>query len=175
MITSSTTTKVKPLIFPNKRNWSKKQPRQASLKLEDAIWIVECILMSQQRIVIFDLLSYVRQELEALYHLFSDKPALLGPKIQILWAALSLAKEEIFWYFRHVDAAPPEKLKKHYKVSVFQLVVVCLTIIQAEDFKDKRISSLLHLVDQVVAFVNNHRRVIMTYYLEYMCTLILHI
>lgn len=97
---------------------------------------------------------YVRQELEALYHLFRDKPALLGPKIQILWAALSLAKEEIFWYFRHLDTMPPEKLKKAYK---------------AEDFRDKRISSLIHLVDVIVAFVNIHRRIIITYYLEYMC------
>lgn len=97
---------------------------------------------------------YVRQELEALYLLFSDKPALLGPKLQILWAALSLAKEEIFWYFRHHDTVPPEKLKKSYK---------------ADDFKDKRISSLIHLIDLIVAFANTHRRIIITYYLEYMC------
>eukprot|EP00026_Physarum_polycephalum_P000270 Phypoly_transcript_00270.p1 GENE.Phypoly_transcript_00270~~Phypoly_transcript_00270.p1 ORF type:complete len:988 (-),score=126.97 Phypoly_transcript_00270:2585-5365(-) len=97
---------------------------------------------------------YVRQELEALYLLFRDKPALLGPKMQILWAALSLAKEEIFWYFRHLDTIPPEKLKKSYK---------------AEEFKDKRISSLIHLVDAIVQFANSHRRIIITYYLEYMC------
>ena len=113
----------------------------------------------------------MRQELDALYLLFRDKPALLGPKMQILWAALSLAKEEIFWYFRHLDTPPPEKLKKSYKVSPFisLLFSFIFTLVQAEEFRDKRISSLIHLVDVIVAFANSHRRIIITYYLEYMC------
>jgi NCK-associated protein 1 len=96
---------------------------------------------------------YVRQELEALWHLFRDKPCLLAPKILVLYAAMSLAKEELFWYFRHTEGAPPEKLKKHYK---------------AEEFKDKRISSLMHLLDNLTTLVQTHKKLIISYYLEFM-------
>lgn len=96
---------------------------------------------------------YVRQELEALWSLLRDKPALLGPKFLIVIAALSLAKEELFWYFRHVEGAPPDKLKKVYK---------------PEEFRDKRISALLYLVDNLSTHVLANKKIIVSYYLEFM-------
>eukprot|EP01112_Ceratiomyxa_fruticulosa_P019008 TRINITY_DN6153_c0_g1_i1.p1 TRINITY_DN6153_c0_g1~~TRINITY_DN6153_c0_g1_i1.p1 ORF type:complete len:1157 (-),score=241.56 TRINITY_DN6153_c0_g1_i1:17-3487(-) len=96
---------------------------------------------------------YIRQELEALVNILTDKPALLGPKINIVWAGLQLAKEEILWYFRHQSEQPPEKLRKSYK---------------PEEFKEKRISSLLFLVDKLVELVNHNRQIIQLYYFEYL-------
>ena len=69
--------------------------------------------------------------METLLHLLEDRPALLGPKFSMVIAGLHLAKEEIFFHFRHQIEQPPEKLRKHYK---------------QEDFKEKRISSLLFIV-----------------------------
>ncbi|KAF2077623.1 hypothetical protein CYY_001086 [Polysphondylium violaceum] len=96
---------------------------------------------------------YIRQELEAMWNLFRDKPCLLAPKINVLLAALSLAKEEIFWYFRHTDVIPPEKVKKFYN--------------KQNDIKEKRISSLLYLIDHLVNLVHTHKKMIQNYYLEY--------
>jgi len=98
--------------------------------------------------------TYVRQELEALWQLFRDQPCLLGPKLLVLYAAMSLAKDELFWVFRHTDSVPPpEKLKKFYKV---------------EEFKDKRISSLIFLLDNLTSLVLANKHIIIAYYLEFM-------
>eukprot|EP01132_Coremiostelium_polycephalum_P004043 gene4043-5061_t len=96
---------------------------------------------------------YIRQELEAMWNLFRDKPCLLAPKINVLLAALSMAKEEIFWYFRHTDVIPPEKVKKYHN--------------KQYDVKDKRISSLLYLIDHLVQLVHTHKKMIQNYYIEY--------
>ncbi|KAK5577165.1 hypothetical protein RB653_002103 [Dictyostelium firmibasis] len=96
---------------------------------------------------------YIRQELEAMWNLFRDKPCLLAPKINVLLAALSMAKEEIFWYFRHTDVIPPEKVKKFYN--------------KQNEVREKRISSLLSLIDHLVQLVHTHKKMIQNYYLEY--------
>ncbi|KYQ89693.1 component of SCAR regulatory complex [Tieghemostelium lacteum] len=96
---------------------------------------------------------YIRQELEAMWNLFRDKPCLLAPKINVLLAALSMAKEEIFWYFRHVDVIPPEKVKKYYNKQF--------------DVKEKRVASILSLIDHLVNLVLSNKKIIQSYYIEY--------
>ncbi|EFA80340.1 component of SCAR regulatory complex [Heterostelium album PN500] len=96
---------------------------------------------------------YIRQELEAMWNLFRDRPCLLAPKINVLIAALSMAKDEIFWYFRHIDAIPPEKVKKFYN--------------KQNDIRERRISSLFYLIDHLVQLVKTHKKIIQSYYIEY--------
>ncbi|EGC34074.1 component of scar regulatory complex [Dictyostelium purpureum] len=96
---------------------------------------------------------YIRQELEAMWNLFRDKPCLLAPKINVLLAALSMAKEEIFWYFRHTDVTPPEKVKKFYN--------------KQNEVRERRIASLLSLISHLVQLVQTHKKMIQNYYVEY--------
>ncbi|EGG24359.1 component of SCAR regulatory complex [Cavenderia fasciculata] len=96
---------------------------------------------------------YVRQELEAMYNLFRDRPCLLAPKFNVLLAALSMAKDEIFWYFRHHESTPPEKVKKYYN--------------KQNDIRDKRISSLLYFIDKLIGLVYQNKQIIQNYYVEY--------
>ncbi|GAM26866.1 hypothetical protein SAMD00019534_100410 [Acytostelium subglobosum LB1] len=96
---------------------------------------------------------YLRQELEAMWNLFRDKPCLLAPKINVLLAALSLAKEEVFWYFRHLDSVPPEKVKKFHN--------------KQNDIRDRRISALLYYSYHLVNLVKANRKIIQSYYIEY--------
>ncbi len=86
---------------------------------------------------------YVRQELNALLHLFQDKPGLMAPKFQLLLCALSFAKEEIFWYFRHVKTPPPKAAAKR---------------LTEDEMKDNRISELIYLVDQLMNLVRSHKK-----------------
>eukprot|EP01133_Synstelium_polycarpum_P006513 gene6513-7543_t len=96
---------------------------------------------------------YLRQELEAMWNLFRDKPCLLAPKINVLFAALSMAKDEVYWYFRHIDVIPPEKVKKYYN--------------KQNDIREKKIFSLLYLIDHLVELVKTHKKIIQAYYVEY--------
>ncbi|GAM28510.1 hypothetical protein SAMD00019534_116860 [Acytostelium subglobosum LB1] len=97
---------------------------------------------------------YLRQELDAMWNLFRDKPCLLAPKINVLLAALSMAKEEVLWYFRHLDAVPPEKVKKYYN--------------KQNDIIDRRIPSLVSVMTHLVDLVRIHKSTIQNYYVEYM-------
>lgn len=84
---------------------------------------------------------YLRQELNSLVKLFSDQPALLGPKFQLILCAFELTKEELFWYFRHIKASAPKGVKKGNE----------------DDFKDNRISELIYLLDQLLFLVQTNR------------------
>ena len=82
--------------------------------------------------------------------------------------ALSLAKEEVFWFFRHTTTAPPKPVAKKFV---------------EEDFKDNRISDLIYLIDSISTIIKNNRKsiyfilfifllifflVVQQYYLEYL-------
>lgn len=84
---------------------------------------------------------YIRQEMNSLVHLFTSQPALIGPKFQILLTILSLAKEEVMWYFRHIAKPQIVKNKKG----------------EPEDYKDSRISSLIFLIDQLSTLAKTHK------------------
>jgi NCK-associated protein 1 len=75
----------------------------------------------------------------------------LGPKAVVVWSALSAAKAEVFWYFRHITAPPPKKDK-----------------FNEDALRDQHISELLHLINQVSALVRQHQRIMQAYYLEYL-------
>lgn len=94
---------------------------------------------------------YLRQELSALCNLFADKPGLLGPKIQIAIGALSLAKEEVFWYFRHFKAPAPKGYSKK---------------ITEDEMKDNRISEILFFMDKLTSLIKQNRRSMCLLYLE---------
>eukprot|EP00002_Diphylleia_rotans_P015130 TRINITY_DN292_c0_g3_i1.p1 TRINITY_DN292_c0_g3~~TRINITY_DN292_c0_g3_i1.p1 ORF type:complete len:1146 (+),score=269.41 TRINITY_DN292_c0_g3_i1:50-3487(+) len=94
---------------------------------------------------------YLKQELSQLYHLLSDRPGLLGPKIQVVFAALSLTKDEILWYFRH-NANPAPKSKGKYV---------------AEQYGDYFISDLIYFTNELTSLIQKHKTLIQQYYVEY--------
>ncbi len=61
----------------------------------------------------------------------------------MLLCALSLAKEEIFWYFRHVKAPLPKNFAKKAN---------------EDEFRDSKISELIYLVVQFSELINKHRK-----------------
>eukprot|EP01114_Cavostelium_apophysatum_P008095 TRINITY_DN2037_c0_g1_i3.p1 TRINITY_DN2037_c0_g1~~TRINITY_DN2037_c0_g1_i3.p1 ORF type:complete len:968 (+),score=390.05 TRINITY_DN2037_c0_g1_i3:690-3593(+) len=95
---------------------------------------------------------YLRQELNSLYRLLSDKPGLLGPKFQLVLCALSMAKEEVFWYFCHLKNGMLKGTKKA----------------EEEQNRDNRISELLFLIDKMTDLINKNRNIIQQYYMEYL-------
>eukprot|EP01087_Luapelamoeba_hula_P014697 TRINITY_DN4352_c0_g1_i1.p1 TRINITY_DN4352_c0_g1~~TRINITY_DN4352_c0_g1_i1.p1 ORF type:complete len:922 (+),score=120.84 TRINITY_DN4352_c0_g1_i1:139-2904(+) len=95
---------------------------------------------------------FLRQSLSSLLMLFKDFPGLLGPKITLLWSGLAQAKAEILWYYRHIGSEPPKTKDKFMR----------------ENFRDRNISELLYLVNQLIQLVRQHQRVIQSYYLEYL-------
>jgi len=93
---------------------------------------------------------YLRQSLRSLVALFKDFPGLLGPKAIIAWGALSAAKAEVFWYFRHVAYAPK---KDKFNEDVL---------------RDPHISELLYLINQMSTIIRQNQRIVQAYYIEYL-------
>jgi NCK-associated protein 1 len=93
---------------------------------------------------------YLRQELESLLNLMKDTPGLLGPKTMLILSALSYAKEEILWVFRHRDKIPKYKYGK------------------PEDFNDNRISELIYDLVQFQILLREKKQIIRQYWLEYL-------
>jgi len=59
---------------------------------------------------------FLSQELHDLVAIAKDTPAIIPFKINLMVAALAMAREEIFWYFRHIVAGPALVPKKeHWK------------------------------------------------------------
>eukprot|EP00002_Diphylleia_rotans_P027071 TRINITY_DN5416_c0_g1_i7.p1 TRINITY_DN5416_c0_g1~~TRINITY_DN5416_c0_g1_i7.p1 ORF type:complete len:1061 (+),score=180.95 TRINITY_DN5416_c0_g1_i7:43-3225(+) len=96
---------------------------------------------------------YLRQEIKGLVQLMQDRPGLLGPKIQILFAALSLSKYEVMWYFRHTLFPPPKGKGKY----------------SAEQYSDYLIAEIIWLMEQMTSLIQKYRTIIQTYYAEYTC------
>jgi len=97
--------------------------------------------------------TYIRQELNNLHRLFIDEPALMGPKFPLLLCGLSLAKEEVFWYFRHIKAQPPKGFSRK---------------VTDDELRDNRISELIHLMVEFVDLISTHKAEIQSYYLQYL-------
>ncbi|KAH3758257.1 component of SCAR regulatory complex [Pelomyxa schiedti] len=95
---------------------------------------------------------FLMQELTALFNLTLDSPALLSPKLQVIIAALSMAKAEIEWYFRHYVAPPPPKAPKNY----------------VDMFRDPRIPDLIQLVQSLKMHLGNNREEIAQYFVEFL-------
>ena len=95
---------------------------------------------------------YLRQELTSLVHLLKDNPQLIAPKFQMILCGLSLAKEEVFWYFRHQTPPPKPVAKKFVE----------------DDFKDNRISELIFLIDELIGLIKKYKSIVQEYYVEYL-------
>jgi NCK-associated protein 1 len=91
-------------------------------------------------------------ELGDILNVYSDTPGLLGPKFDQLLAALSLARMEVEWYFRHYGATPPKSKAKH----------------REEDFRDENITYLVHLIDRITALAAEHTAVVQRYHVEFL-------
>jgi len=68
---------------------------------------------------------FLSQELHDLVAIARDTPAIIPFKLNLMVAALAMAREEIFWYFRHIVAGPALVPKK-------------------DNWKDPRITELMY-------------------------------
>jgi len=97
--------------------------------------------------------TFIRHELQQLVLLMKDFPGLLGPKIETIWGALSLAKEEVFWYFAHRTKAPPKGVAKAF---------------QEKLYFDPNITELIYNMEEMANVVRQNKAIIQQYYLEYL-------
>eukprot|EP01102_Stenamoeba_stenopodia_P021742 TRINITY_DN8845_c0_g1_i1.p1 TRINITY_DN8845_c0_g1~~TRINITY_DN8845_c0_g1_i1.p1 ORF type:complete len:1151 (-),score=261.18 TRINITY_DN8845_c0_g1_i1:250-3702(-) len=98
---------------------------------------------------------YLRQELTNILNLIQEYPGLLAPKIQLLLAALSMARDEVLWYYRHRAKTPPKSNAKH---------------IREDEFRDERVIELIYLIKHVSDSIRQHADIIKSYYLQYLNT-----
>jgi NCK-associated protein 1 len=96
--------------------------------------------------------TYCRQSLADLLKVFEDFPGLVGPKFQVALTALSLAQDEIFYYFRHRSHPPPKSAKGY----------------QAAQYVDANIFELIELHYRMREFVLRNRKIVQVYNLEYL-------
>jgi len=92
-----------------------------------------------------ELRTYLRHELHTALRLFGEFPACIPPKIQMLFALLQLARNEVVWYFRHQGVVP-------YKNKKYNPVV------------DPNISYLIHYAFAVSELIANHKKGVQQYY-----------
>lgn len=97
--------------------------------------------------------TFVRQELRTLFCLMKDTPALIAPKIQVILAALALAKEEIFWWFRHTPA---------------QLQAQKTKVSNPQHFEDNLVSEVIYYSIMLTDLVRRHKEQVQSYYTEYL-------
>jgi hypothetical protein len=91
----------------------------------------------------------VRQELFLLKCLLSDTPALLGPKLPLLLAALSMAKDELAWLYRNKPFGHKSKS-------------------QAPFFEDPFVPELIHLVLHLTNLARSCKDYVIDYYCQYL-------
>ncbi|GMI46037.1 hypothetical protein TrCOL_g12752 [Triparma columacea] len=97
--------------------------------------------------------SYLRGEINTLIQLFNQLPGLLAPKFPMVMTALTMAKTEILWHFRHVDQPTVKSRMKHYS---------------EENYSDPYISILIGLHDELLQLVYRNGKIVRNYYIEYM-------
>eukprot|EP00457_Paulinella_chromatophora_P000617 gb/GEZN01000617.1/.p1 GENE.gb/GEZN01000617.1/~~gb/GEZN01000617.1/.p1 ORF type:complete len:1171 (-),score=225.38 gb/GEZN01000617.1/:498-3695(-) len=88
---------------------------------------------------------YLRLEMDSLNYFFREFPGTISPKLQMIYALLHLARDELLWYFRH------NNLGKKLALSA-----------------DPRISDLIYLAERLVRVVMDHSSSIQQYYHEYL-------
>eukprot|EP01006_Ploeotia_vitrea_P037978 TRINITY_DN66191_c5_g3_i2.p1 TRINITY_DN66191_c5_g3~~TRINITY_DN66191_c5_g3_i2.p1 ORF type:complete len:1186 (+),score=697.15 TRINITY_DN66191_c5_g3_i2:131-3688(+) len=100
----------------------------------------------------FKLRAYLRIEMTSLLQLFTEFPGLLGPKIQMVWTILRLARNEVDWYIRHLHVKP-HKAKDWVK---------------PDQYEDTRVSELIGLVYEISELVRKHQGIIQRYSIKYL-------
>lgn len=96
--------------------------------------------------------TFIRHELQQLLLLSKDYPGLLGPKIGVIWSTLSMAKEEVFWYFSQRINTPPKGVKGY----------------QEKLYSDPYISELIYYMEEMASLIRQYSYIIQQYYLEYL-------
>ena len=96
--------------------------------------------------------AFIRVALAELNLLLSDSPGLMGPKAIIAITALSIARDEVLWLFKHNSVPVP---KGKFKVN-------------PDDYTDPNLSELLFQIIQLKGLMKKHFSIIRRYYLRYM-------
>ncbi|KAF0973999.1 hypothetical protein FDP41_006462 [Naegleria fowleri] len=96
-----------------------------------------------------ELRNYLRLQLKSLLNMMKDQPGLLGPKFNLVLAAISMARSEIMWYFHHNNYI--SKLPNQKKV---------------KEVKETLISEMIYLMDEMLYVCVQHREVIRKYSLK---------
>lgn len=100
--------------------------------------------------------NFLRAKLRVLIALLKDFNGVVGPKIDIVYAAIAMAKDEIIWFFKHLGKEPPRSKAKY----------------QGEDWLDDNISQIFMQMDQLCTLVRENNEVLRTFSLESLKTLL---
>jgi len=92
---------------------------------------------------------YIIGELERLINIVQRVPGLLGPKFPIIFAALSLARNEVMCYWRHLGQSTGKKGQ------------------DSTQYDDQNISTLIGTADKLLGLVTRFTKIIRTYYAEF--------
>ena len=71
----------------------------------------------------------------------------------MVWGVLSIAKEEIFWYFNHKTKPAPKSVAKLY---------------QAKNYSDPHIGEIVSYILEMVDLIKYYKEVIQEYYVSYL-------
>lgn len=99
-----------------------------------------------------DLRTYLRTELEVCVQFFNELPSCIPAKLQMIFALLCLARNEINWYFRHLHVIP-------FKCSSSKIKGLN---------PDAQVVEMIHQVMQLTKMVEDSKKDIQSYYIEFM-------
>lgn len=115
------------------------------------------LLKIHERVLMLDV-QFLRTALKELFLLLRDQPGLLGPKILFVWMALSMARDEVLWLLRHIDAWPLVNTHKKSREALNSVVI------------DKHLPELLFYVNELRLLVQRHQQIISAYHIEYVAS-----
>jgi len=97
--------------------------------------------------------TFLRLQLYQTYELLLDKPAVVVPKLSLLCSLLGMARDEVLWYFRHLDKPAPKNSKAKFR---------------DEDNKDLLITEIIYLTQKIKGLILQQKAVIQQYYMSYL-------
>eukprot|EP00301_Raphidiophrys_heterophryoidea_P010143 c1518_g1_i1.p1 GENE.c1518_g1_i1~~c1518_g1_i1.p1 ORF type:complete len:1222 (-),score=356.71 c1518_g1_i1:150-3722(-) len=99
--------------------------------------------------------TYLAREAATLVHLFRDSPGLLGPKGELVVCCVSMVRQEVLWYFRHLTSDIPQ-LNKASKKFVFA--------------RDPQVANMIHSAVQLFEILHAHHDIVKTYHADMLAT-----
>ncbi len=96
--------------------------------------------------------TYLRVELETLINFFRENPGTIPPKMQLIFAVLRLARDEVLWYFRHQDVVPYKAPRKY------------------QWRPDEYLSHLIYYIGQLSELVASNKKLVAEYYAQFLNT-----
>ena len=97
-----------------------------------------------------DMRIFLRVTMNTNLAFFTEFPAAIAPKIQMLWALIRLARDEVNWSFYHLRAVPYGQKRS------------------PTSEMDPQVSHLIYYVHSLSDLLKKHEKVIAGYYLEYL-------